>query len=69
MPLLRTKTEPPVADDASEAAEYVLALSRLSQHPLLAPLYERRSALRQRLDTLEVEHDHLTRVLADYVVG
>jgi carboxylesterase type B len=63
---LFTKTDAPITDDAPDAADAVLTLTRLSQHPLLAPHLERRSALRQRLDALEQDHQHQTRLLTDY---
>jgi hypothetical protein len=61
MALLRTKTDAP-----PETTDDVLSLTRLSEHPTLAPLIERRNTLRQRLSTLEQDHAHQTRILADY---
>jgi hypothetical protein len=55
MPLLRSRTEKPVAEVQIENEEDfdVLSLRRVSEHPGVRPMIERRAALRQRLEGME----------------
>jgi hypothetical protein len=59
MPFRRTPTSSPVAEAGPTPAYDVMALRRVSDHPALQPLVQRRQTLVQRLQALEVDHTRL----------